>query len=507
MKWRYFYLYCCIIIYICLIKFIHGQIQINNKIIRRLALSEDITSIPTYYNPDSSNFNTENAFDNTHSTTSTTDNSIPRAETDFTDIPTFSSTAPTADNTIPRTETDFTDIPTFSSTAPTADNSIPRTETDFTDIPTFSNTISTTDNIIPRTETDFTDIPTSPNTISTTDYNIPSTGINFTDIPTSPNTISTTDYNIPSTGINFTNIPTSPNTISTTDYNIPSTGIDFTNLPTETSSTTELVNIYIVLLGFSHLKKSNSYISFYIYFICKEGYEFSNNLNFPVQINYDNNKFLRLLESENKVANCRKDVIKNQKISYFCLIEEETQNINNIKIIPDFNFISQESNVEISPFASDYMNNIVKIGNQFDFLLNSNLYILSHPKLKAENNKKIFNISGVINEPNAKFQKNELSLIALIESKKGNEEKTELNCKIIDVIINNYIIQCEANEYGNYSLFNAISIIENDILFINFDNIENSKISIPKLNSNVGGLDAVSVIAIIIILIFFGYFI
>ena len=492
MKFVYLYLYCCIIIYIGLIKFIHGQIQINKENIRRLALPEENTSNSFDYNRDTSIFTSDKFFIESSSPYLEKDSTISTTNPDMSNSGTFFPNVHTSYNTI-------------STTIPDMSNS----ETEFTNVHTSYNTISTTNPDMSNSETEFTNFSASFNTISTTYPNMINTGTEFTNISASFNTISTTYPNMINTEANFTNISDSFNTISTTYPNMINTEANFTNTPTETTPPTIKLNVKInvVLIGFSHLKQSNSYISFYIYFICKEECSLSDNLYFSVQINYDNNKFLRLLESENKVANCYKHDLQNKKISYICSTEVNNQNINSIKINPDFNFISQESNVEISPFASDYTDNIIKIGNQFDFLLNSNLYILSHSKLNAENNKKIFNISGEINEPNAKFQKNELSLMAYIESKEGNEEKTQLNCKIIDVIINNYILQCEANEYGNYSLFNAISNIENDILFINFDNIADSKISIPPPNSNVGGLNAVSVIAIIIILIFFGYFI
>ena len=87
-----------------------------------------------------------------------------------------------------------------------------------------------------------------------------------------------------------------------------------------------------------------------------------------------------------------------------------------------------------------------------------------------------------------------------------NENKTtDINCNVIDINnTNNYIIQCKVNENKNYTLQNGISVIGDEILLINFDNYNDSRISFVEEVENLG---AGSVLAIIIILIFFGYFI
>ena len=86
-----------------------------------------------------------------------------------------------------------------------------------------------------------------------------------------------------------------------------------------------------------------------------------------------------------------------------------------------------------------------------------------------------------------------------------NENKeTAINCNVIDINNNNYIIQCKVNENKNYTLQNGISIIGDEILLINFDNYDDSRISFYVKTES---LDAGPVLAIIIILIFFGYFI
>ena len=86
-----------------------------------------------------------------------------------------------------------------------------------------------------------------------------------------------------------------------------------------------------------------------------------------------------------------------------------------------------------------------------------------------------------------------------------NENKeTEINCNVIDINNINYIIQCKVNDNKNYTLQNGISIIGDEILLINFDNYDDSRISFYVKTES---LDAGPVLAIIIIIIFFGYFI
>ena len=295
-------------------------------------------------------------------------------------------------------------------------------------------------------------------------------------------------------------IPTSTNEISIPTTNVPSS---IPPIPTTVTNTGVIVDddTSLVLIGFSHLKKYDFNISFIIHFSQMKGKIYSKNLNFPVQISYK--RFLRLLERQE--ANCTYIGQLNQKISYFCEVQTETQNIDNIKIIPDFNFILQKPLVSISPLSTIYMDNIEKVGEESDNLLNSNLYILSHSQIQDEKNKS-FTVSGTINGAKPKFQKNNIHLIANIESQNSTSE-TELICDIIDIIGDKYTLRCKGEKNKTYIIQNSISIIEDEILLINFDKDEVSKITIIIYESPREGLSTGGVIAIIIITIFFGYFI
>ena len=341
------------------------------------------------------------------------------------------------------------------------------------------------------TEEVSTQMPTPFTTENVTSINEPteiiSTYANFTEYTTP-----STNHPIVSTLIYNETFPTTPT--------IPS--INMSVIETIIQTTTEIYpDASLILLGFSHFKKFGSHFSFYIYFSSIKGSTYSKKLSFPVQITYNN--FLRLLQ--NQEANCTKIGEFNQKITYECDILTGTQNTNKIKIIPDFTFISQNAIVTLSPLSTLYMDNIQTIGEQLDILLNSSLYILSHSKIN--NNKcKSFNISSVINGPKPKFNKSNIYLKANIEDKNITSE-TELSCNIVDIINDNYVLKCEVNEKKIYILQNAISIIDDEILLVNFDDYENSKLNCTNTEPPESPMGAGAVIAIIVITIFFSYLI
>ena len=120
------------------------------------------------------------------------------------------------------------------------------------------------------------------------------------------------------------------------------------------------------------------------------------------------------------------------------------------------------------------MNNIQEVGDQFNYLLDSSLYVLEH-SIITKDESLYFNISGIINKKKPKFEKIKLNLTAMTEVENGNNE-TELNCSIVEIINNNYTLQCEGENNVTYNMNNAMSIIEKEILIILFDNNTNNKI-------------------------------
>ena len=391
--------------------------------------------------------------------------------------------------------------------------------------------IGSTESNIGSTESN---IGTTESSIGSTESNIESTESNIgsteSNIGTTESSIGSTESNIGSTE---SNIGTTESSIGSTESNIgsnePSTSnndlfkdslltsslnsIDINNtvflstIPDNESEsiTNEIINYNcsLVLLGFSHLNTSNLELSFYIHFALLTGYLASNNLKFPVQITYNN--FLRLLE--NLEANC--DLFKelNQNIIYFCKIKTEYSKINNIKIIPEFNFIlDRPSSIYLSSIANYYIDNIQQISNKFDNLVDSNIYILTNSKINKKENK-TFTINGEIKTQKPKFQKINMTLYSNFETEtKINEE--QLTCSVIDIKENNYILQCRVNTYYNYIMQNSMSFHKDEILLINFDRYNDSIIKFDKDIEPLPPkeeLDSASVLAIIIVIIFFGF--
>ena len=125
----------------------------------------------------------------------------------------------------------------------------------------------------------------------------------------------------------------------------------------------------------------------------------------------------------------------------------------------------------ISPLALEYINKLQDLPDNYDNMFdNSTVYILGKSKLSQ--NEKIFNISGEMKEnPYFSINRN----IVLIAKPESDYEEREINCNIASTNLVNYILACSLNNNIKYELNNSISIIDSDILFVNFDD-GNSKI-------------------------------
>ena len=112
------------------------------------------------------------------------------------------------------------------------------------------------------------------------------------------------------------------------------------------------------------------------------------------------------------------------------------------------------------------MNDIQKLDEKYDSISNLTIYILDNSTY-YKYDKLLFNISGVINGPKPKLDNKNLALIANLES----EDKliAEVNCTIINILGNNYSLDCKANETISSNLQSAISYVDDgDILLVNF---------------------------------------
>jgi hypothetical protein len=200
------------------------------------------------------------------------------------------------------------------------------------------------------------------------------------------------------------------------------------------------------------------------------------------------NRNIRRLLKETK-ANCTLDLIESdKKYRYYCNVTEETTNIKEIKLIPEFDFTTQD-NVTYTgstPLAKMFMNNMKVLQNNTynDMLENSLVYIMDNSSL-YRNQQFLFNITGEIEDPQPKLENKNITLLINLENEIDEKTEVEVQCNISNITRNNYILYCKSNETFTGELQNAISFIDNnDLLLLNFANINDSIIDIQANTNN-----------------------
>ena len=320
-------------------------------------------------------------------------------------------------------------------------------------------------------------------------------------------TTSSPDEETPITNKNIvhTNIPTSLNLTSL------STNLVENPRTTSIAQSTEVVNTQeesvVIIVGISHFNFVEQIIRFFIYFSLSQLLAGSKRVKFPVELS--TRRVLRGLQTQD--AEC--DLVdegKGDLYAYLCEVQTTSnQTVKGVKIINKYEFSSVNYSVtgSASPLIEGYLDNIQEIGNKLDFLLNSTLYTLENSKIEL-GEKQIFNISGIINDPKPKFEKVDLNLSVSAQYGNSTEEK-QLDCSIIDIIENNYTLNCIGIKNTNLSLKNAMSIIGNETLIIRFGANENSTIlyytdetkngySVRFFNNKGGSIGAGGVVAIVL---------
>ena len=268
-------------------------------------------------------------------------------------------------------------------------------------------------------------------------------------------------------------------------------------------STSSESNTLISFLGISHFRANESLFSFNIYLAPIQNIIYSNLLKFPVIIYYNAN--IRLLKEVE--ANCnKKNGLYDSKYQYFCEVHEETKNIRQIRMEPEFDFVTQ-SNITligITPFAKEFMNDVQKANDKYDIISNNTIFILNNSTY-TKYDELFFNISGLINGPKPKLSNKNLILYINIESETNSKE--EIQCKVTNILFDNYSLSCKANKAFKGDLQSAVSYIDDgDILLVNFDKINQSSIDVDIetnrkffVSKNSGGLKP-GFIAIIVII-------
>ena len=190
-------------------------------------------------------------------------------------------------------------------------------------------------------------------------------------------------------------------------------------------------------------------------------------------------------------------------------------------MVPDFDFVTQENVIMsgISPIAKMFMNNMIKLTNDDKYckaIENSLVYILNNSKI-YNYEKLVFDIKGVIIDPQPKLSNK--NLILMINSENEERPEIQIQCNISNITRNNYILHCKGNETFKGQLQSVISFVDDkEILVLNFADINDSFISIEKSQSYIRyypkdslGAGAIAgiiisiivVLALVIFLIFF----
>ena len=259
-------------------------------------------------------------------------------------------------------------------------------------------------------------------------------------------------------------------------------------------------DIEIILLGFNNYSLIDSRISFNIYFFSFEYYDFPQLLNFTATITY--NSILRLLDNDNNV-NCQKQEIgKDDQFKYKCIITPKNSDIKNIELNNDINFKSNKINLIISPLASQYKNNLQNLPTTYNDLFDeANMFLLQKSILNQ--NGRLFNISGVMNDdPHFEINRN----ITLIANPESEQAEKEINCSITDNTLERYTLSCRLDNNIKYELNNSLSINDNNIILVIFDdgssiisNTNTSQNNYRIYSKKSSGLNTGAIVAIIIV--------
>ena len=191
-----------------------------------------------------------------------------------------------------------------------------------------------------------------------------------------------------------------------------------------------------------------------------------------------------LVDNKKVEAKCTlqdRELISNAK--YFCDVPANASNAKQISIEPDFKFDFQDNVtlVGITPFANMYLDDIQNLDDSYDYISESNIYVIEHSK-KIQYNKNNFNISGIMFNSQADFISKNFDLLIYLIS--GNKTQINVQCSFVDIKEVNkdyyYTLNCESFENFEGLLQTAIAFIDNDILVIYFDNYTESEIDINR---------------------------
>ncbi|MBO6244535.1 MAG: 5'-nucleotidase C-terminal domain-containing protein, partial [Clostridia bacterium] len=249
----------------------------------------------------------------------------------------------------------------------------------------------------------------------------------------------------------------------------------YSNNDTNSSDTENILkeDKYVSLLGFSGLNMDELKLQFSTYFLSLEKTDFPQTFN--LYLTYVLNTLIRILENKNETAICSLDNSTNleNKVKYLCEAPITTTDIDNIIINPDIKLnMNNNQNIEISPLALKYMNNLKNCPKTDQ--LNLPIYILENATYNIYD-KQYFNITGIIDK-NVSHPVIDNTDLVLMVTQLPNKTEKEINCNINHLAGNNYNLNCKLNESINCDLDGSITILDNEILFIKFSN-NNTKLN------------------------------
>ena len=238
----------------------------------------------------------------------------------------------------------------------------------------------------------------------------------------------------------------------------------------------------ISLLGFNRLNITDSIIRFYIYLISLESFIFPNALSLKVTLT--SNSFLRALSEQNKEVECKiNSSDSDTKASYVCEILTTTSDIDSIQIHRDIELnTDKDYEFYISPLALKYMDNIKNIRNddKYNAFFDSDIYYLKNSHI-IKHDETSYNISGVLTNfgNSSDFDGSDITLMV---TKLPENTETEFNCKIYHVTGDNYTLNCKPKDSIYCDLNNSISLIGDGVLYVSFENGDDSKIKFDSKN-------------------------
>ena len=264
------------------------------------------------------------------------------------------------------------------------------------------------------------------------------------------------------------------NSINNTEINNNSAPMDE---PDYGDSYVDLENPQIIIVGFSNYtnnddnytynNESENTFSYDIHFISLNKNIKSTIMFHSIIIKYKNK--LRNLYDGEIFSLCMMNEIKDKKYKASCIIPKNDSEIDNIEVIPDFNFIIDDNiTIKMSPLADKQKKNINNLEN-VDYS-SYNIYILENSSI-IKNENLLFSINGIINENITNLNNTDL----ILTLNNNTNETCEVKCQIINIIDNNYTLNCKSNEIINTNLDSSISIINNNsILLITFTDSESN---------------------------------